>query len=58
MQQIQSKTLQLVKCIGRDVNFHVNKCRYGYKIIQFQNKVNRTKTKKHITTSKVYSLGC
>ena len=32
MQQIQSKTLQLVKCIVKDVNLHVNKCSYEYKI--------------------------
>ena len=28
--QMSSETLQLAKCVVKDVNFHVNKCRYGY----------------------------
>ena len=31
MQLRQGKTLQLSKCIVGNVNFHVNKCSYGYK---------------------------
>ena len=37
MQERSSETLQLAKCIVKDVNFHVNKCSYGYKTIQFHN---------------------
>ena len=31
IQQKQRNTLQLAKCIVKDVNFHVNKCSYLYK---------------------------
>ena len=37
MQERSSETLQLAKCIVKDVNFYVNKCSYGYKTIQFHN---------------------
>ena len=30
MQQRQSKTLQLGKCLVKDANFHAKKCSYGY----------------------------
>ena len=30
IQQRSSETLQLAKCVGKDVNFHGNKCSYGY----------------------------
>ena len=53
IQQRQGKTLQLGKCVVKDVNFHLNKCSYGYKTIQFHNKGNTTKAKKYITTSNV-----
>ena len=35
IQQKQSKTLQLGKCVVKVVNFHGNKCSYGYKTLQF-----------------------
>ena len=35
MQQRQRKTLQLAKCVVKDVNFQVDKCSNGYKAIQF-----------------------
>ena len=35
IQQRQRKTLQLAKYVSKDVNFHVNKCSYGYKTFQF-----------------------
>ena len=31
MQQRYSGTLQVAKCVVKDVNFNVNKCSYGYK---------------------------
>ena len=31
MQQRYSGTLQVAKCVVKDVNFHVNKCSYGHK---------------------------
>ena len=35
MQQIQSKTLQLAKCVVKDVKLNVNKCSDGYKTLQY-----------------------
>ena len=35
MKEKQCKTLQLEKCVVKDVNFHGNKCRYGYKTLHF-----------------------
>ena len=35
MQQSKSKTLKLAKCVIEDVKLQVNKCRYGEKILQF-----------------------
>ena len=29
--QMSSETLQLAKCVVKDVNFDENKCSYGYK---------------------------
>ena len=55
MQQRYSETLELAKCVVKDVNFHVNKCSYGYKALKMHNKVNATKAKEHITTSKMCS---
>ena len=31
IQQMSSETLQLAKCVVKDVNFDGNKCSYGYK---------------------------
>ena len=31
IQQRSSETLQLAKCVCKDVNFDGNKCSYGYK---------------------------
>ena len=33
IQQRLKETLQLTKCVGKDVNFNGNKCSYGYKNI-------------------------
>ena len=35
IQHRKIKTLQLEKCVVKDVNFLVNKCSYGYKTLQF-----------------------
>ena len=34
-QQRSSETLQLAKCLVKDVNFHVIECSYGYKTLLF-----------------------
>ena len=31
IQQRLKETLQLAKCVGKDVNFNGDKCSYGYK---------------------------
>ena len=36
IQQRSSETLELAKCVVKDVNLHVNKCSYGYKTLQFK----------------------
>ena len=40
MQQRSSETLQLVKCVVKDVNFNVRKSSYGYKILQLHKLCN------------------
>ena len=35
IKQRSSETLQLAKCKGKDVNFNVYKCSYGYKTLQY-----------------------
>ena len=35
MQQRYSETLELAKFVVKDVNFHVNKCCFDYKTLQF-----------------------
>ena len=35
IKQTSSKTLQLAKCVNKDVNFHVNKWSYEYQTFQF-----------------------
>ena len=34
IQQRQSKTLRVGKCVVKDDNFYGNKCSYGYQTIQ------------------------
>ena len=47
MQQRYSETLELVKCVVKNVNFHLNKCCYVYKTLQFHklSKCNKGKVK-------------
>ena len=45
MQQRYSGTLQVAKCVVKDVYFNVNKCTYGYKTLQLLKLSNCNKGK-------------